>query len=214
MWSAVLLSQGDGQGQTGDQKENFTEDQQSSRTTLTPNRLLPVPFGSFLSLLHVGVGFQLPKVRQFLSGSPDIESGENGRKNSQTIENNRQQSGGLTEDRSAMSSVAAEHDNSCRAIDDDEALHQHPVGSSRLPGLLMAAFTRQISIRALQQFIIHRIKPPLGDFPSGTWKALPPDLPVFPFGRLGFSLSWRRRESLWHFSIRAWRYTRTRNAAL
>ena len=32
-----------------------------------------------------------------------------------------------------MGSVAAEHDDSGRAIDDNEALHQHPIGSSRLP---------------------------------------------------------------------------------
>src|ERR1700676_2233040 len=107
MRTTVLLSQGNGQGQTGHQKENFTENQQSSRPTLTPKCLRPVPFGSFLSLLQIGVRFQLPKVRQFLSRSPDIKPGKNGRKNSQTIENNRQKSGGLTEDRSAMGSVAA-----------------------------------------------------------------------------------------------------------
>jgi hypothetical protein len=36
-----------------------------------------------------------------------------------------------------------------------EALNQHPVGSNRLPRILMAAFARQDSIRVFGDLIIH-----------------------------------------------------------
>jgi hypothetical protein len=36
-----------------------------------------------------------------------------------------------------------------------EALNQHPVGSNRLPRMLMAAFARQDSIRVFGDLIIH-----------------------------------------------------------
>ena len=90
-----------------------------------------------------------------------------------------------------------------------------PVRSNGLPRILMAAFRALVIEKGLPGFGYPSIEIfAASESLNGFLEALRPDLLVFPFAQQEFDRSWRRRESLWHFSIRALRYKRTRSAVL
>jgi len=63
--------------------------------------------------------------------------------------------------------------------------------------------------------VIHRLKTfTASESLNGFSEALRPDLLVFPFAQQEFDRSWRQREFLWRFSLRASQYRRTRSAVL